>query len=272
MDFIADMIVYALTQCIEGMGASPEDLQVPASLFGAGSGFQTVWDYFMLLGIGMTIIYFLIEMNKRWALEGANMTFKNMFAPFLKLIIACVVMMLGADIFGWLLSFSNHLAEWAEANVTFTSIEGGQYEAVREAVKKQDFWAKIILILPTILMYLVSLLCNLVWIYKAMLFKVELVARAMYAPIALADVYSGNNANASRYIKGTVALVLYGVSLILLPKLVGSIALMDLAGINTAAGGDVLALVLECVKLMIAPIAAIGLSSAARQITKEAVG
>lgn len=271
MDFLADMLVYALTQCIEGMGASPEDLQVPADLFGAGSGFQKLWDYFMLLGIGMTIIYFLIEMNKRWALEGASMTFKNMFAPFLKLIIACVIMMLGADIFGWLLSFSNYLAAWSDT-VSFTPIDGGQYEAVKEAIKKQDFWAKIILILPTILMYLVSLLCNLVWIYKAMLFKVELVARAMYAPIALSDVYSGNNANASRYIKGTVALLLYGASLVVLPKLVGSIALMDMANLNTAVNGDVLGLVLECVKLMIAPIAAIGLSSAARQITKEAVG
>lgn len=274
MDILGEMLVWVLTQLISNSGVSKDELTMD-NTYVTTQGFQAVWEYFILIGIGLTIVYFLIEINKRWALEGANMTFKNMFAPFLKLIIACVVMMLSAQFYGWLLSFNNFIAEWADA-LTFTTALGGTDEQIRDAINNMDFWAKIIMILPALIMFLVSILCNLVWIYKALLYKFELLIRVMFAPIAMSDVYSGNNTTATRYVKGTLALILYGMCLIIIPRMVNGFVidgfLQELKDLFTAGGWEIFDVIFAFVKMAVAPIAAIGLTSAVRQITKDAVG
>lgn len=273
MDFIGDIIDWVIKEVIKSAGATAAQLNVSAEQLALIHG---IWQYFILAGIGLTIVYFIVEINKRWAFEGQNMTLKTMFNPFIKFGIAVALMANAGEIFTVIATFNNTFAGWA-ADVG-TGEGGGAAQSIGETlVNNLDFWQKIIMIFPTILTWIISLVCSLVWVYKAMLYKMELIARIAFAPIALADVYSGFNSTAVKYVKGTIALIIYGGTLIILPKLCISIAFMDMADMMKeltaqASLGNVMEVILAYVKLMIAPIAAIGLSSAARQITKEAVG
>lgn len=296
MDMIGDIIDWVLIQVMSMSGASAAELRIDNTMLGAVQG---VWDYFIIVGIGLTIIYFIAELNKQWAFEGQTMSLKTMFAPFFKFVIAIILMANAANIFGAIATFNNTFADWSETAMTSTMPDtcsscGGKLisDNIKNCpycgaelsggigqtfVDNLGFWEKIIMLFPIIITFAVILICNLVWVYKALCYKVELLARVAFAPIALADCYNGFNANAVRYIKGTIALILYGGTLILLPKLTVMIAMADLAAMmndltTSISVTGVFDVILAYVKFIIAPIAAIGISGAAKTLTKEAVG
>ena len=68
---------------------------------------NVVWHYLAIIGIGMTLIYFLIEINQKLALEGRDLTLKSIFAPILKLFVAIVILSAGAEIMSWILSLND---------------------------------------------------------------------------------------------------------------------------------------------------------------------
>ena len=64
MDMIGDIIDWVLIQVMSMSGASAAELRIDNTMLGAVQG---VWDYFIIVGIGLTIIYFIAELNKQWA-------------------------------------------------------------------------------------------------------------------------------------------------------------------------------------------------------------
>lgn len=275
-DFLGGIMDWIVYEVIDLSGTSAENIKITQEQMNL---VQPIWQYFILFGVCLTIVYFVIELNKKWAFEGQSLSIKTVFIPFAKLTIAIILMANAAKLFGVLASFNNGFAEWSEGIATSFVYGGDEGNEVGASIMKNlDFWAKIIIIFPIIMAFSVTLICNLVWVYKALLYKVELIVRVAFAPIALADIYSGLNANAIKYIKGTLSLILYGGCLIMLPKLCIMIGLGDFMQIwNNLATGDVDAkgifdIILAFVKIIVAPIAAIGLSSAAKNLLKEAVG
>lgn len=241
---------------------------------------NTMWGYIETFAIGLTIIFFLIEINRHWVFEGNDITMKSIAAPLIKLVAAVGIISFSGDIFGGILGMNDTFVNWADGAFTAALSadlnSGLNGTSVGEIVNnKVGFLEKVILVLPVLLAYLITIACNLVFIYKGFLYKIEFIARLMFAPIAMADVYSWQNSNAIRYIKGTIALVLYAGCLVILPKITMSIAIVDFQ--NTAqemiqGDVDVLVIILKILELCVAPIAAIGVTGAAKTLTKEAVG
>lgn len=274
-DFLGGIMDWIIQQVIDLSGTSAEQIKIDQTQIAL---IDPIWHYFILFGVFLTIVYFIIEINKKWAFEGQMITIKTIFIPFAKLIIAIILMANAANIFGVIAGFNNSFADWSEnLSSSFTNSESGQGVGAT-IMNSLDFWAKVIIMFPIIMAFAVTLICNLVWIYKALLYKVELIVRIAFAPIALADIYSGLSSTAIKYIKGTISLVLYGGCLIMLPKLCIMIGLGDfLISWNTLVAGGIDAksifdIIVNWLKIIIAPIAAIGLSSAAKTILKETVG
>lgn len=288
---LGDFVNYIIKTLLEFTGVTKVWLEI-------GNGdlaiMQEIWDYFILAGLGMSIVYFILELNRKWAFEGQSLTLKSFFVPFLKLVFSVALMSQAAKLFGAFASFNNAFVDFADGfgSAGFTAT-GGVGEAITSAL---GFWGKIMLIPILVLTFAVTVLVNLVWAYKGLTYKVEFLARFAFAPIALADIYSGQNANALRYLKGTIALILYGGCLMIIPKMTIQVAISGLSNsfmkfteVVTAAGeklgqlvvdDTVLAqaaqapfdIILGLISVAIAPIAAVGLVSAAKQITKEAIG
>lgn len=280
MDMIGEIIDWVIVQVISLSGITAADLTVDNTTIHL---IDNVWNYFILVGIGLTVIYFIIDLNKKWMFEGQSMSIKTIFIPFAKLVIAVIVMFNANTLFASLCSFNNGFATVVQSWFSVSGIPS--ISIGKKLVDSLAFWEKIILLFPIIISFAVALICNLVWVYKALTYKIELIVRTAFAPIALADIYSGLNASALKYIKGTLALIIYGGCLILLPRLTMAIActglIADMTQLQTNITNgtlpldvtvNIFAVVLSYLKIMIAPIAAIGLTGAAKTITKEALG
>lgn len=274
MDDVINGLLDALINGGVGTDAIAESLEFKASTM---SIVNSIWGYFVIFGIGMTLVYFLMEMNSRYALDGRDMNFKTFFAPFLKLMIAIAVLSQGAKIVGWLMDFHNGFIDYSAANFDFASAD---VEADTDSgllgidiqgngfIGGLAFFGKVILMIPLLLMWIVQLVLSLVWQYKAIGFKIEYLFRVAITPIALSDVYSGQNANAVRWLKGFIALSLYGMAFIVIPRIGGSLAVSGLS--NPSSIWEFLKSIAEMI--LIIPIAELGVLSAVKQLTKEVMG
>lgn len=228
-----------------------------------------IWDYVFIIGLGMTLIYFLLEVNQKLALEGRDLTMKSFFAPFLKLLIAVAVMANGAKVVSWLLTFNNAFVSYVDSNLTLSIShnDSGVYDAMRDALLNMDIISKVIAALPLLLCWGITLALQIVWIYKAIAYKLEVVWRVGITPIAMADVYSGQQSHALRYLKNFLVLGIYAASMIILPRIANTLVL------NTAVTADNLFDILAAFAQMImAPFAALGSLSVAKTAAKEALG
>lgn len=245
---------------------------------------KNVWGYIGMFGMALTLIYFIIEMNSKLAIEGAqNMTMKSFMAPFLKLAIAIVILRNGGNIVGTLLDINNTMVEKADELIvetapTDTDGDGVAdeyqtvYDSITDTFKDFNIIEKAIIIFVVILIYLVALVLQLVWIYKAILYKLEVLWRVGSTPFALADIYSGNHSNAIRWLKGFLGLALYAMAIIMMPALAMALAVDTSTLADPATLVDIWAL-LKCLLLtLLAPFAALGVMSTIKQICKEALG
>lgn len=273
MDDVLNGILDALINGGGGTDAIAESLKFKASTM---SIVNSIWGYFVIFGIGMTLVYFLMEMNSRYALDGRDMNFKTFFSPFLKLMIAIAVLSQGAKIVGWLMGFHNNFIKYSVDNFKFstaevtsgTSVLSANLSTTKGFIDGLAFFGKIVMILPLMLMWIVNLILSLVWQYKAIGFKIEYLFRVAITPIALSDVYSGQNANAVRWLKGFIALSLYGMAFIVIPRIGGSLAITGLAE-PSSIWESIKSL---CEMILLIPIAELGVLSAVKQLTKEVMG
>lgn len=228
-----------------------------------------IWDYVFIIGLGMTLIYFLLEVNQKLALEGRDLTMKSFFAPFLKLLIAVAVMASGAKIVSWLLTFNNTFVSYVDSNMvlSISSNDSGAYDAMRDALLNMDIISKVIAVLPLLLCWGITLALRIVWIYKAIAYKLEVVWRVGITPIALADVYSGQQSHALRYLKNFLVLGIYAASMIIMPRIANTLVLNTVVTANNLF--DIFA---AFVQMIMAPFAALGALSVARTAAKEALG
>jgi len=143
----------------------------------------------------------------------------------------------------------------------------GVYDAMRDALLKMDIISKVIAILPLLICWVITLVLRLVWIYKAIAYKLEVVWRVGITPIALADVYSGQQSHAIRYLKNFLVLGIYAASMIILPRIANTLVLDTTVTINNLF--DAFAMFVE---MIMAPFAALGALSLAKTAAKEALG
>lgn len=292
-DFIAKLIKAIL---VDGGSIDSNWLKFGTEFGGTYSAvgifIKNMWNYLALIGIGMTVIYFLIEINQKLAIEGAqNMTLKSFMSPFLKLAIAIVILINGANITLTLLNINDAFVNYASGQINtdettegesgesgggdededsetagMTQAQADVYEDIMKEVDELGLLQAAIFCFILIIAYFFSLLISLVWMFKAITYKLEVLYRIGITPVALADVYSGSHSNAFRWLKGFLALALYAMAIIALPKLATLLGASSLAHAEGLWG-----LVKALFTLFVAPFAALGVASTVKQTCKEAL-
>ena len=267
------------------------------------AGAKEIWNHIFILAIGMTIVYFLLEINRRFAFEGNDVTLKTIGVPFFKLALAVIILSRGAEIAVGVLSAGNGLIDFAVnqssgftagmANVfddniasnakaqemmtllesTDPSFNSLSVEIGERVCSGLSFIGVVIVSFVLILMFLVQKICNIVWYYKAIMYKLEWIFRLAFTPIAFSDIYSGQNSRAISWFKGLIGMALYGMGFILLPAIGNGMAITHLASVignfQTGTDNGVWALIGSLLTCLVYPIATIGCLSAVRQVTKE---
>lgn len=237
-----------------------------------GSFVQVMYDAVKMVGIGLTIVYFLLEINQKLALEGRDMTLKTFFAPFLKFMIAFAAIEQSGRIVGWIIGLGDQLLDTIEARVVVG--DAGIFDAlendVNAALATVGFFAAFLLAVVGLLALIVGWILKLVWWYKSLLYRVELLARVSYLPVAVSDVYHGSHSNCIRYIKGFLVHVIWGASMVGLPRLVTAIAYSNFT--VSVDEGKVFSVIGAILSILVVPFAAIAVTSTVKQVVKEAVG
>ncbi len=272
LDFLKDMTAAIINYCLEAGGLDISDnLSFTKLEGGVDTLINSVMNYFDIFCIGLAIIYFLIEMNEKWMMEGRDITLKSMMTPFLKLVICIGVIYCSKTIVNYAIGFHNNLmsiadetftleSEFAETSVAVDDIVDVMWEGVGLLTK--------IAMLPLLLIFLlVSKVVSIIFVYKALVFKFEYLIRLMFFPVAMTDVYAGRHSNAVKYFKGLLALTLYALCFVLIPKLGGLFFISDWTGVEGIL--DMLEVIFA---VLVIPIAEIGVLSIAKQTTKEALG
>lgn len=255
--------------------------------FGAGrpaamSVLGQVWNYLALVGIGLSLIYFLLEMNQKLALEGRDLNLKSFFSPFLKLMVSIAVLANGDTIVSMLLSLNDNFINAANDALVYASGTDPSTVALRDSIKAivedHGILFNLALCVPIFACYAIGMVLCLVWWFKAIVYKMEVLFRVSITPLAFCDVYSGQNSNAIRYLKGFLVLGIYAGSMILLPRIGLMLgvegyfeAANDLAADTSA--GNIFGLIKALLMLsFVVPFAALSCANLARTAAKEALG
>lgn len=277
-------IILAMIDAVAELGS----LDASSLTFGAGRPVAMnilgqVWDYLALVGIGLSLIYFLLEMNQKLALEGRDLNLKSFFAPFLKLMVSIAVLATGAKIVGALLSLNDSFINAANNALGDLSHYSDPAtvdlrNSIKDIVEAHGILYSLALIIPLFACYVISMALCLVWWFKAIVYKLEVLFRVSITPLALCDVYSGQHSNAIRYLKGFLVLGVYAGSMILLPRIgitVGANEIVTAAQELTAdtSAGNIFGLIKALMMLtFVVPFAALSCSNLARTAAKEALG
>lgn len=297
-EIVAKIVIWILEMSLNAGGAGKTDLKISDNMLNMSNW---LWNYLMIIGLGLTIIHFLFEINQKLALEGRDLNIKSVMSPFLKFAVAFILLSHGSSIVTNVLGFHNTFMDKAAtfevADFTFdymgTAIgeddpaagSGETGEDMDEETAKGQIETAIngigllqlIGLLPFILiMAVIQIILSLVWKYKALVYKLELLWKVGITPVALSDIYNGGHSNAIRWLKGLIATAVYGGSFILLTKLGSSMILgsyTDIATSLTSGGGEAFFTVItDMFSFLVIPFAELGVLSAIKQATKEAFG
>ena len=227
---LSPLLIWVIKQLMGSAGLDANDLKISDANM---QMMNSIWDYFALLGIGFSIIYFLMEINRKYAFEATDLTIKTFAVPFIKLVAAIAVLSNGATLIGALIGIGNNFIDHAYNN--FNPAEKG-FEELETLINMLDkimagtgFFVALILVIPCLICWAITVVCQLVWKYKALGFKIELLFRVGISPVALADIYSGENSQGVRWCKSLFATILYGASFIVIYRLGHALVLSKFA-------------------------------------------
>lgn len=266
-------------------GIAYNQLMFKSEWFSGSDIMNQMFSYFSIIGLGFAIIYFLLEINRRYGFEGNDITLKTFGAPFLKFVASLIVLMNYSKIVSWILGLHNAIISkvrnWTWAGNSLTTDVEATVQAINEnVIGAMGLLALLVFLIPLIACLLVTLVCSFVWWYKAIGYKIEFLFRIGLSPIAAADIYgTGLSSGTMRWLKGLLAMTLYGMAFIIIPKIGLGLAVTDWnkAMTDLASGAssgaeqlDLLwTLIKNMVQLIVVPIAEIGVLGAARTATKE---
>lgn len=243
-----------------------------------GGFVRVMYDTTSMIGFCLIIVYFLLELNQKIALEGRDLTMKTFFAPFLKLMVAFAAIEFSGTVVARIIEFGDGLLDKMNGALVSTGFDGDLFDEIDTAeeaitlfgLKDVAFFAALLLIIVGLLALIIGWVLKLVWWYKSLLYRAELLVRVAYLPIAVSDVYQGSHSNCIRYIKGFLAHVIWGASMVGLPKLVTAIAYSAFEVEVTA--GDAFGIIGAVLSMLVVPFAAIAITSTVKQVAKEALG
>jgi hypothetical protein len=251
---------------------------------------NTIWKYFSGAGMGLALIYFLVELNNKMGFENGNVTLKTFFMPFAKLSLAMLLLSASPYIMSQMLAFNDTFVDTMATSFsidTSTSADdtgtgaddtgtgaddtdtdtgtGTGTTIIEKLVNQATFFQQVGVLLPLLLLWMISLVANFIWMYKALAYKLELVFKISLTPLAIVDCYNTNSTAVIKWVKSVLGLVIYGGILMLLSR----VALLNIA--DATEDMSILDWVANIVTSFVLVFVALGVSGTVKQVCKEAL-
>lgn len=244
---------------------------------------NAVYKYLRVIGVGMLIIYFLLDWNKQLLLSGGELNIKQLFACFMKLFLGYALIQMGPTLLSYLFQMNNQLIDglnnafgtslgnqmsFEEADYKMKLIEAKT--GMIDNVSKMGIMDCLSAMSGLMLINLFATLANGIIIFQAVSRQLEILIRAALMPIALGDCYNGEQSLGIRNIKKFASLVVWGFAMVVLLKLSAAASASYMASSLTDAGD--FSNIGGMARLVLFPLATGGMCATLKQVCGELFG
>lgn len=231
-----------------------------------------IWGHLAIIGVSFAVIYLIMDLNRAAFMAASNWTMQSLISPLLKFGACMFVIQYGADFVSRILGFGNWFIDTVAQDVEAQA--AGLTDAEIEVFKDMNLGAAIAFLLGCMIFWLVSMVVSVIFLYKAVVWKIEVVIRAGVTPVILGDVWEGKNSGAVRWLKKLAGCVMYGGAFLLVMKVGSDLSADNFAGLGDAedlveTGGLLLNCFGALAGMLVIPIAEIGALSIAKQACME---
>lgn len=177
---------------------------------------STIYDFIQPIGLTLALCFALVEMIEAVTRSGSNnVTVEVVIMPLIKFGIAYLIIANGIEIISTILSGSNAFCDWVDSQ--FGAVD--DFALTDTSLTVNGILAKILLeYIPSFISLLSQIIAALVVGVQLISIRLEVLVRAMFFPIAVADI-SGRGAYSGgmRYVKNFLGnLFLLGTILIVI--------------------------------------------------------
>lgn len=278
-------------------GGKTNDFEI---LNSTGTKSRSVYKFFCIIGLLLTVAYFIIELNKTMLMQGGDFTIKTFYAPFMKFTIGVIMILILSDLIVYFAGFNNAIVDefakldkdsndgakivWSSTEDTCTEItsdyKGKKYRFLKmnsegkfpgvdelaEQIKEMSLFERLAGVCNTLLIGLGAAVASLVMMYQAISRKIEMVLRTVFFPLSAGDVFEGNHSGMIKYFKKMLALALSGLGMIMIIAIGTSLQMSMMgAGVQFTSLKSLLSLILV-------PLAEAGMCSTVKTVCNDALG
>ena len=239
-----------------------------------------VYQYLRVIGVGLLIIYFLMDLSKVFLLSGGEFNIKGMVVSFLKFAIGYAVIAKGMWLLSSLFGLNNALltefqrrlggASITAENVVMRNTLTATKESLYGTISELSMWDCLGMMSGLAIVRLLAIGTSAVVMFQAVSRKLEILVRAAMMPVALGDCFNGEQSVGVRNIKKFAALVLWGFAMKLLLQIAGNLSatylvrnLSDACDLNSMG---------NLIRLILIPLAAGGMCAALKQVCCDLFG
>jgi len=313
-DLLAEWLYDAYEYFMSSGGANIDYLKIDGNLIHFS---EALWHFVAIFATGFTFIYFLWDLNQKMLLEGRDTNYKSLLIPFTKCALAFAILShspgIISDVIGFYNATLDKVHDWdvmldgsidAGGAAGDTGGESGEEVLSAEEIKAAEEERRAVIrssmgnvgifevlgLLPiALIMWLLQMLLRIIWNYKAIVFKLEMLWRIGVTPVALADCYNGFNSGSIRWLKQLMGLAIYAAAFVLIPKMGGDLLqtnttanLLDFFSFHAGEAADTAGEAFRTgvagffhnfeglVLFIVMPFAELGVLGAIKQATKEA--
>ncbi len=237
-----------------------------------------IWGLLGVIGVAFAVIYFIMDLNRAAFMAASNWTMQSLISPMLKFGACMFVIQYGATFVSNILGFGNWFTDSVAENVSGENAV--LYDNEIEMIKDLGLGSALVFMIFCVVLFLLSQVVQIVFLYKAIVWKIEVIIRCGITPVVLGDVWEGKNSGAIRWLKKLAGCVMYGGLMILIIKIGTDLTFQNwdfnnpsgsMADGNTAdqIAGGAWALIGALSSCFIIPIAELGALGAAKQACME---
>ncbi len=175
-------------------------LKLSAGEFGVAN---TIYDIILPLALILLAIYFLVELLEKSTSQNFNA--EQMISLLIKLAIGVIIVQHIDVVIVAICNITNGIL--TAINETTTDFLGSLSIETRMN-GAQSFFAIVANFIMFFVAYIIAVAMNVLILFHVISVKFEIVARAAFAPLGVADVMSGMNSGAIRYIKSFLSVSL----------------------------------------------------------------
>lgn len=186
-----------------------DDIQATAKLLTEQSSyFEAIYNLFISIGLGLAIMYFLLDLMNIAATT--ELTMEKVVKSFIKLCLACLLVKCGYQVLIIIANIGSTLAEGITINPNVVDLTNPD-------LALKSMWDALIVVaglLPLALTFLIVFVCSKIILYSRL---VEVAINLVLSPIALADIPTGGlRSNGVTFLRKFLGLSLQTVVMVLI--------------------------------------------------------